>query len=81
MRSALFLSVLISLYTFSVQAQKQNNQWRFGLQSAIDFNTSPPTFPSGAALPSVLAPLITGEFIEGSASVADRNTGALLFYT
>jgi gliding motility-associated-like protein len=52
-------------------AQKQNNQWRFGNGGAIDFNTVPPSFVNGAAI-------ITGE---GSASVADRTTGALLFYT
>jgi hypothetical protein len=52
-------------------AQKQNNQWRFGTAGAVDFNTVPPSFVNGAALS-------TGE---GSASVADRLTGALLFYT
>jgi len=52
-------------------AQKQNNQWRFGTAGAVDFNTVPPSFVNGAALS-------TGE---GSASVADRVTGALLFYT
>jgi gliding motility-associated-like protein len=62
-------------------AQLQNNQWRFGFGSSIDFNTTPPSFPTGAALPSILPPLITGTQIEGSASVADKNSGALLFYT
>ena len=52
-------------------AQKQNNQWRFGNAGAIDFNTQPPTFVAGC-------PIST---IEGSASVADRITGSLLFYT
>jgi hypothetical protein len=52
-------------------AQKQNNEWRFGNAGAIDFNTQPPTFVAGC-------PIST---IEGSASVADRITGALLFYT
>ncbi len=55
----------------SAFAQKQNNQWRFGTGGAIDFNTVPPSFVAGAAI-------ITGE---GSASVADKTTGALLFYT
>ncbi len=62
-------------------AQFQNNQWRFGFGSSIDFNTTPPSFPTGAALPSILPPLITGTQIEGSASVADKNSGELLFYT
>ena len=52
-------------------AQKQNYQWRFGNGGAIDFNINPPSFVAGAAI-------TTGE---GSASVADRTTGALLFYT
>jgi hypothetical protein len=64
---ALFL-VLLFQFTY---AQKQNNQWRFGNSGAIDFNTAPPSFIAGAALS-------TGE---GSASIADRTTGALLFYT
>jgi gliding motility-associated-like protein len=51
--------------------QKQNNQWRFGGGGGIDFNVSPAAFIGGGATQ-------TGE---GSASVADRNTGALLFYT
>lgn len=52
-------------------AQKQNNQWRFGGQSALDFNTTPPTAFRTAAL----------QASEGSASIADPQTGRLLFYT
>jgi gliding motility-associated-like protein len=52
-------------------SQNQNNQWRFGNFGGIDFNSNPPTFLSNAAIS-------TGE---GGASVADRNTGNLLFYT
>ncbi len=52
-------------------AQKQNNQWRFGFGGALDFNTLPPSFVNGCAIAAT----------EGSASVADRVTGALLFYT
>ncbi len=64
----LFIILVISHNSF---AQKQNNQWRFGTAGAIDFNTLPPSFITGAALST----------FEGSASVADRLTGALLFYT
>jgi gliding motility-associated-like protein len=67
---AFFLLISIACFNNS-KAQKQNNQWRFGNNGAVDFNTNPPSFVTGAAL-------TTGE---GSASVADRNTGALLFYT
>jgi gliding motility-associated-like protein len=60
-------------------AQKQNNQWRFGPGSAIDFNTDPPTFPTDCALPTFV-PEAEG-YIEATASIADKNTGELLFYT
>jgi gliding motility-associated-like protein len=76
----LFACMLIGMNPVDAQ-NKQNNQWRFGFGSSIDFNTTPPSYPSGAALPSILPPLITGTQIEGSASIADKNTGALLFYT
>ena len=76
--SILFFLIVISFCSF---AQNQNNQWRFGFGSAIDFNTSPPSYPTGCALPTVQPPLITGDLIEGTASIADRNTGDLLFYT
>jgi gliding motility-associated-like protein len=52
-------------------SQKQNNQWRFGFGGALDFNTLPPSFVNGCVIAAT----------EGSASVADRITGALLFYT
>jgi gliding motility-associated-like protein len=75
----LIFSIIVNCH--NAFAQLQNNQWRFGFGSSIDFNTAPPTYPTGAALPSILPPLITGTQIEGSASVADKNTGELLFYT
>lgn len=62
---------IFSLLNVNLLAQKQNNQWRFGFGGAIDFNSSP---PGGVIGCSISTP-------EGSASVADRNTGALLFYT
>ncbi len=63
-----FLVLLICTYSF---AQKQNHQWRFGIEGGINFNTNDPSNVSGSAIS-------TGE---GSASIADRNTGDLLFYT
>lgn len=66
-----FLFLFFLLNNSVTFAQKQNNQWRFGFGGGIDFNTNPPSFSSGAL---ISAP-------EGSASVADRTTGALLFYT
>ena len=64
----LFIILMICNNAF---AQKQNNQWRFGNSGAIDFNTLPPSFVNGCVIAAA----------EGSASVADRVTGALLFYT
>lgn len=58
-------------FQLDVAAQKQNNQWRFGFNSAIDFNTTPPSSLPGCAIQTQ----------EGSASVADELAGALLFYT
>lgn len=76
--SILFVYIAITFCSF---AQNQNNQWRFGIGSAIDFNTTPPSYPAGCGLPTVQPPLISGDLIEGTASIADRNTGDLLFYT
>lgn len=75
------LMIVLAIWCSPVDAQLQNNQWRFGFNSAIDFTTDPPGFPTGTALPTVQPPLITGEQIEGTASIADRNSGELLFYT
>lgn len=66
----LFLFIILVLSSNSF-AQKQNSQWRFGRFGAIDFNTVPPSFVNGCVIAAT----------EGSASVADRVTGALLFYT
>jgi gliding motility-associated-like protein len=77
------INLLVSfLFCFGLlYSQKQNNQWRFGFGTSINFNTIPPTFPSGAALPTIAPPIQTGSYIEGTASIADRITGDLLFYT
>jgi gliding motility-associated-like protein len=70
-RRILFLLVSIFEIINFAYAQKQNNQWRFGGAGAIDFNTVPPSFVNGCVIATS----------EGSASVADKLTGALLFYT
>ncbi len=67
----LFILFIILVIQTQVFSQKQNNQWHFGTGGAIDFNTVPPAFVTGSQI-------ITSE---GSASISDRNTGALLFYT
>jgi gliding motility-associated-like protein len=70
-KTSFILFILINLNALTVFAQKQNNQWRFGNAGAIDFNTLPPSFVNDCVIATP----------EGSASVADRLTGALLFYT
>ncbi|HAD12875.1 MAG TPA: hypothetical protein DCF33_10620 [Saprospirales bacterium] len=65
------LLLIILAFCQHSYAQKQNNQWRFGNGGGIDFNTIPPSNVSGVAITTP----------EGSASVADRATGSLLFYT
>ena len=67
----LFTGIILVLASGNLFGQKQNNQWRYGGAGAIDFNTVPPSFVTGCVI-------ATGE---GSASIADRTTGALLFYT
>jgi gliding motility-associated-like protein len=69
LKQLLLLNIILIFGNFF--AQKQNNHWRYGATGAIDFNTMPPSFVSGC-------PISTSE---GSASVSDRLTGELLFYT
>jgi gliding motility-associated-like protein len=69
-RAIHILFVLLSFSAVLLHAQKQNNQWRFG-RTGVDFNSKPPLNTPGI-------PMLAQE---GSASVADKNTGKLLFYT
>jgi hypothetical protein len=63
----LILLLLISNLCF---AQKQLNQWRFGKNCGLDFNSGNPIPVNGSAMSTV----------EGVSSIADVN-GNLLFYT
>ena len=65
------LVAVIFVLTPFLFAQNQNNQWRFGGGVGISFNSSNPVFVTGSALSSP----------EGVASIADRNSGSLLFST
>lgn len=70
-KSILLILWLITLSSANSFAQnRQNNQWYFN-NAALDFNSGQPVAVVGSAM-------ITSE---GSASVADRFTGQLLFYT
>jgi len=67
-RYAVFLLVLFPIFS---QAQNlQNNKWYFNT-GAVDFNSGSPVEIIGSAMSTS----------EGGASVADKNTGNLLFYT
>lgn len=52
-------------------AQRQNNVWYFGWNAGLDFNGSRPISIGGSSMGS----------LEGCASVSNRRTGQLLFYT
>jgi hypothetical protein len=62
---------MLTVSSLIVSAQNQNNFWVYGYQAGINFNTTPPSYQGGFA---ILAS-------EGAASVADPETGELLFYT
>jgi len=64
------MSALVLLPSPFCVAQVQTNQWRFGVNESIDFNTGVPVSLSGSILNTT----------EGSASIAD-DAGNLLFYT
>ncbi|MEN1784559.1 MAG: T9SS type B sorting domain-containing protein [Bacteroidota bacterium] len=59
------------MIAYSVNGQNQNNQWHFGFNNAISFNTTPPSAVGGSAVFTR----------EGSAVFSDPTTGDLLFYT
>ncbi len=54
----------------NVRAQKQFNNWYFGIQVGLNFNTNPPQVLTNGR----------GNSIEGCAAISDRN-GNLLFYS
>jgi gliding motility-associated-like protein len=65
------LLFILSTIVFTTYAQNQNNQWYFGNNNALNFNSFPPSTITGSQCYTR----------EGSASIADRTSGALLFYT
>ena len=59
--------------------QKQNNVWYFGINAGLDFNGPKPVAVPGGQTGS---PAFPGANPAGESScIADRNTGAILFYT
>ena len=68
-RAFTFLNLVISL---QLSAQKQANTWYFGNGAGLDFNNG--------CVPSVLTDGMINGF-EGCATISDKVTGQLLFYT
>lgn len=68
---AVALMLLTFSWSFTLSAQRQNDHWYFGYNSALQFS-------NGVLTPLTNSAMTTSE---GSASVSDRQTGDLLFYT
>jgi gliding motility-associated-like protein len=69
-----FQQIIFVLFIFNSVigfSQNENNQWRFGNNNAVNFNPAIPTLITGSQC----------DTREGCASIADKATGALLFYT
>lgn len=71
--SVRILHALAFVFLFAREgwAQKEHAMWYFGHRAALDFNSGTPVPVTGSSLSTT----------EGSASIADRRTGQLLFYT
>lgn len=71
------LSIVVIVLCLKSSAQKQANNWYFGLGAGLSFNSSPPAaLTDGQTYDPVQGDLS----IEGTATISD-STGALLFYT
>ena len=68
MRRSVF--ILLQFIPLLIFAQGQNNNWYFGLNAGITFNTNPPSALTNGQLNT----------FEGCAAISD-NAGNLLFYT
>lgn len=66
---SLLLLTLVIVFSLTASAQKQNNNWCFGSNGGVNFNTG---------TPSSFTPTIS--MTEGVSSISDRHTGDLLFY-
>ncbi len=71
MKTCFILFLFTATACINAYAQKQNNNWCFGYDIGITFNTTPPSF-FPVTLPATAAAVTT---------VSDKTTGDLLFYT
>ena len=71
MKLSLLLLLFLCISTVPSFAQKENNNWYFGDKAGLSFNTEPPTALGDGLLNSD----------EGCASISDKFSGELFFYT
>jgi hypothetical protein len=71
------IQLVVLTMTLAGYAQKQGNQWYFGTQAGLNFNTGIPV-PQAGGQTGTDAPL--GIVQEGTSSISD-SSGALLFYS
>jgi hypothetical protein len=64
-------TVSLFIFCFNTNGQNETTKWYFGKFAALDFSTNPPTSLNNSSMTTQ----------EGCASIADPNTGNLLFYT
>lgn len=74
LRPASILCLILLLPQLLI-AQKEKNRWYFGSGAGIDFNGGSAALKVDGAIGKISG------YIEGCASIADPNTGALLFYS
>ena len=70
-RISLLTSLLLLAAFTEVWGQRERNIWYFGARVGLDFNSTPPVPLTNSSMAA----------FEGSSSIADPITGALLFYT
>ena len=71
MKIRILIFILSYVSVSPLFAQKQNNVWYFGNHAGVHFNSAAPVALTNGALSTV----------EGCASIADKTSGKLLFYT
>ncbi len=79
-----FIFLLLFMGPFITTAQKENNVWVLGRYAGLDFNSGLPVpiqTTTGVFMPFPPSTLNSARSLAGFASVSDRHSGELLFYT
>ncbi|MFH0893481.1 MAG: T9SS type A sorting domain-containing protein [Bacteroidota bacterium] len=71
MKKTFLVSIAFLLFSFSSFSQNEKNIWYFGDNAGLDFNSGSPVALTNNAMAT----------IDNSATVADKSTGSLLFYS